>query len=59
MFKTVTVNKMLGNLEGQLGEDDYTEPLNILINSANKNNIFNLFIIYLIETIFMNWRFYA
>lgn len=43
MFNTVTVNKMLGNLEGQLGEDDYTEPLNILINSANKNNIFNLF----------------
>ena len=43
MFNTVTVNKMLGNLEGQLGEDDYTEPLNILINSANKNNTFNLF----------------
>ena len=43
MFGKVTVQKMLGKLEGQLGEDDYTEPLNILINSANKNNKFNLF----------------
>ena len=43
MFGKVTIQKMLGNLEGQLGEDDYTEPLNILINSANKNNKFNLF----------------
>jgi hypothetical protein len=25
---------MLGGLEGKLGEDDYTEPLEILINSA-------------------------
>ena len=29
---------MLSGLEGKLGEDDYTEPLEILINSANKNN---------------------
>ena len=43
MFGKVTVQKMLGKLEGQLGEDDYTEPLNILIDSANKNNKFNLF----------------
>ena len=43
MFGKVTAEKMLGSLEGQLGEDDYTEPLNILINSANKNNKFNLF----------------
>ena len=34
---------MLSGLEGKLGEDDYTEPLEILINSANKNNEFNLF----------------
>ena len=39
MFGKVTAEKMLGSLEGQLGEDDYTEPLNILINSANKNNL--------------------
>ena len=43
MFGKITVQKMLGKLEGQLGEDDYTEALNILINSANKNNKFNLF----------------
>ena len=34
---------MLSGLEGKLGEDDYTEPLEILINSANKNNEFNFF----------------
>ena len=33
---------MLDGLEGRLGEDDYTEPLEILIDSANKNNKFNL-----------------
>ena len=43
MFNKISVNKMLDGLEGQLGEDDYTEPLNILINSINKNNKFNLF----------------
>ena len=34
---------MLGNLDGNLGEDDYSEPLEILVDSANKNNEFNLF----------------
>ena len=34
---------MIGGLNGHLGEDDYSEPLEILINSANKNNKFNLF----------------
>ena len=34
---------MIGNLDGYLGEDDYSQPLEILINSANKNNKFNLF----------------
>jgi len=43
MFGKVTVQKMLGSLEGQLGEDDFTQPLEILVNSANKNNEFNLF----------------
>ena len=43
MFNKVSVSKMLGGLEGYLGEDDYSEPLNILINSTNKNNKFNLF----------------
>ena len=43
MFGKVTVNKMLDGLDGHLGEDDYSEPLEILINSANKNNKFNLF----------------
>ncbi len=43
MFGKMTVQRMLGKLEGQLGEDDYTEPLNILIDSANKNNKFNFF----------------
>jgi len=43
MFGEITAQKMLGSLEGQLGEDDYTEPLEILVNSANKNNEFNLF----------------
>jgi len=43
VFNDITVEKMLGGLEGQLGEDDYSEPLEILINSANKNNQFNVF----------------
>ena len=41
--KELTTKLMLGGLEGKLGEDDYTEPLDILINSANKNNSFNLY----------------
>ena len=43
LSKELTIKSMLGGLEGQLGEDDYTKPLNILINSANKNNSFNFF----------------
>ena len=43
MYRKFTVQKMIGNLEGQLGEDDYTEPLEILVNSTNKNNELNLF----------------
>ena len=42
-FKKLTTKSMLGGLEGQLGEDDYTKPLDILINSANKNNSFNFY----------------
>ncbi len=34
---------MIGNLGGHLGEDDYTIPLEILINSANKHNKFNFY----------------
>ena len=29
MFGKVTFEKMIGSLEGSLGEDDYSEPLNI------------------------------
>ena len=43
MFGKVTFEKMIGSLEGSLGEDDYSEPLNILIDSANRHNKFNLF----------------
>ena len=43
MLKKISVKDMIGNLEGQLGEDDYTEPLEILINSANRNNKFNFY----------------
>ena len=43
MFNEISVETMLGGLNGQLGEDDYSEPLEILINSANKNNQFNVF----------------
>ena len=43
MFGKVTAEKMLGGLKDCLGEDDYTEPLNILIDSANRHNKFNLF----------------
>ena len=42
-LKELTTKSMLGGLEGQLGEDDYTKPLEILINSANKNNSFNFY----------------
>ena len=43
MKRELTTKSMLSGLGGMLGEDDYTEPLNILIDSANKNNQFNLF----------------
>ena len=43
MFGKVTFEKMIGSLEGSLGEDDYSEPLNILIDSANRHNKFNFF----------------
>ena len=43
MFGKVTAEKMLGGLKDCLGEDDYTKPLNILIDSANRHNKFNLF----------------
>ena len=43
MFGKISINNMLDGLDGHLGEDDYSEPLEILINSANKNNKFNLF----------------
>ena len=33
MFGKVTFEKMIGSLQGSLGEDDYSEPLNILIDS--------------------------
>ena len=39
MFNKVSVNKMLDGLEGYLGEDDYSEPLNILINSLYKDKL--------------------
>ena len=43
MINNISVIDMIGGLNGHLGEDDYSEPLEILINSANKNNKFNLF----------------
>jgi len=38
-----TIKSMLRGLNGKLGEDDYTEPLEILIHSLNKHNNFNPF----------------
>ena len=43
MLRRITVKDMIGNLEGLLGDDDYSEPLEILINSANNHNKFNLY----------------
>ena len=43
MIKSISVESMLRGLDGKLGEDDFSKPLEILINSANKNNEFNLF----------------
>jgi hypothetical protein len=36
-----TVKSMLKGLDGKLGNDDYSEPLEILTHSLNKNNKFN------------------
>mgnify|MGYP006166859651 FL=1 len=38
MINKISVDNMIGGLDGHLGEDDYSEPLEILINSANNNN---------------------
>ena len=43
MRKQFDVNSMLRGLHGKLGDEDYIEPLEILINSLNKNNKFNRF----------------
>jgi len=43
MLREIKVKDMIGNLEGRLGDDDYSEPLEILINSANNHNKFNLY----------------
>ena len=44
MLREIKVEDMIGNLEGRLGDDDYSEPLEILINSANNHNKFNLYL---------------
>ena len=43
MRKQFDVNSMLKGLHGKLGDEDYIEPLEILINSLNKHNKFNRF----------------
>ena len=43
MRKQFNVNSMLKGLHGKLGDEDYIEPLEILINSLNKHNKFNRF----------------
>ena len=43
MRQQFTVKSMLRGLHGKLGEDDYREPLEILIQSLNKHNKFNAF----------------
>lgn len=43
MKEQFTIKSMLRGLNGKLGEDDYTEPLEILIHSLNKHNNFNPF----------------
>ena len=43
MISKISAKEMIGNLGNNLGEDDYSEPLEILVNSVNKNNKFNLF----------------
>ena len=39
MTDQFSVKKILGGLEGRLGEEDYLEPLEILVNSLNKNKL--------------------
>ena len=39
MTDQFSVKKILKGLENNLGEDDYIEPLNILVNSLNKNKL--------------------
>ena len=43
MGQQFTVKSMLRGLEGKLGDDDYIEPLEILVDSINKHNKFNIF----------------
>ena len=43
MGQKITVKSMLRGLEGKLGDDDYIEPLEILVDSINKHNKFNIF----------------
>ncbi|MEJ6767620.1 MAG: sulfotransferase, partial [Gammaproteobacteria bacterium] len=43
MKQQFTIKSMLRGLDGKLGEEDYVEPLEILIDSINKNNRFNAF----------------
>ena len=39
MTDQFSVKKILKGLENNLGEDDYIKPLNILVNSLNKNKL--------------------
>ena len=41
MFKDISVEDMIGDLHDHLGEDDFTEPLEILISSARRHNKFS------------------
>ena len=43
MSQQFTVKSMLRGLDGKLGDDDYIEPLEILVDSINKHNKFNIF----------------
>ena len=43
MGQQFTVKSMLRGLDGNLGDDDYIEPLEILVDSINKHNKFNIF----------------
>ena len=43
MKEQFAIKSMLKGLDGKLGQDDYSEPLEILIHSLNKHNTFNIF----------------